>query len=64
MSSVQEKTWRCLVEVKWPGKKEWSEIEDPGEYALRRALEKCEIEGYRVLWIESQSQPSSSAASL
>lgn len=56
MSSSQEKTWKRLVEVKWPGEKKWSTVEDPGEYELRRALEKCEIDGYRVLWHEIRSQ--------
>lgn len=64
MSSLQEKTWKCLVEVKRPGEKKWLTIEDPGDYALRRALEKCEIDGYRVLWHEIQSQPLKSSRNM
>lgn len=36
------------VFVKWPGQKKWSEIEDPGDYSLRIALRKCEIDAYRI----------------
>lgn len=36
------------VYVRWPGRKDWSEIEDPGDYSLRYALRKCEIDAYFV----------------
>lgn len=54
MNSSQEKMHICIVEVVWPGEKKWTKIEDPGDYALRQALEKCEIDGYRVMWREFQ----------
>lgn len=54
MSSYFEEKWKCVVEVRWPGKKKWSQIEDPGDYSLRAALEKCEIDGYRVIWKDTQ----------
>lgn len=49
MSSTLENNYYPIVEVLFRGDKEWTVIEDPGEYSLRRALEKCQIDGYRVI---------------
>lgn len=56
MNSSNENKWVCLAEVIKPGEKKWLQIEDLGDYSLRRALEKCEIDGYRVMRHEIQSK--------
>ncbi len=48
MSKDQENRSIFRVFVRWRGQRKWSEVPDADDYSLRRALEKCEIDSYKV----------------
>jgi hypothetical protein len=48
MSKDQENQSIFRVFVRWRGQRKWSEVSDVDDYSLRRALEKCEIDSYKV----------------
>lgn len=48
MSKTFENYSIFRVFVRWRGQRKWSEIVDVDDYSLRRALEKCEIDAYKV----------------